>query len=465
LPLNELVKNSIERLHNPTYFLFMHYWLQIGDDEFMLRFPSAVFGSLAVAVALVLGYLAGGARAGVATGLLCGLAPQLVRYSQEARMYCLYVLFTTSALCGLLWLVRHPREAVESPVLRLDDMESERRQGLLRARYAWCALMVGSVCALYIHNTAVFFIASCWLVAGAVWIAVRGRRKAWARNWLLANVAIGLCWLPWVKFLLFQTRKFQDHFWAGPPDSEKIYKTLEDLYLLSHNSYFPGLIVAVAVLLGLWALRRQKLLAVSLVILSAATPLMIFTISQWRPFWLLRLMLWCTVPCFVLAAIGIASIRSRVLALLVASFVLYSGLQNLDSEYYGRRRKPRWRDALTYLSSEYKEGDIIYALGGREKKPLHYYTTRKTDPVEGLEVKHFPLQHPDRSMKKYRRVFLVYRKIKKEKLREIVDIMNERGRQARRKRYGRGVEIVVYRLRKSRKKSETLEAALKLRPI
>ncbi len=449
LPPAELVANSIDRLHIPTYFLFMHYWLQIGDDEFMLRLPSAVFGSLAVAIALGLGVVVGGLRVGVLTGLICGLAHQLVRYSQEARMYCLYICFTTAALCGLLWLVKHSEEAVRWPFGRQDDGESgEQRRRY--ARRAWGILVVGSVCALYTHNTGVLFVASCWLVAGAVWIAVRGQRKAWVRNWLLAQTAVGLCWLPWVGTLLGQARDFQENFWAGPPDWAKISKTLEDLYLLSHRSYFPGLLVMGGVLLGLWALRRQKLLAASLVILSAATPALVWTISQWRPFWLPRIMLWGTIPYFVLAAVGVASIRSRTLVVLLSAFILVSGVRVLDKEYYRRHFKPRWREAIAFLKEETKERDVIYVLGGREKKPLLYYTGRKTDPVEGLVVKHFPRKNPERSMKNKRRAFLIYRKIKKEKFAEIMAIMKERGRRVRRKRFGRGVEVLVYRLHRVR---------------
>ena len=46
LPVPALIQHAIRAPHNPSYFIVLHYWLGLGDDEYMLRFPSAVAGAL-----------------------------------------------------------------------------------------------------------------------------------------------------------------------------------------------------------------------------------------------------------------------------------------------------------------------------------------------------------------------------------------------------------------------------------
>ena len=82
-----LIQHAIRGHHNPTYFILLHYWLGFGDDEFMLRFPSALAGSLAAGACVCLGYVLYDVAAGFVAGLVLALSPQQIQYGQEARMY------------------------------------------------------------------------------------------------------------------------------------------------------------------------------------------------------------------------------------------------------------------------------------------------------------------------------------------------------------------------------------------
>jgi len=80
----------------------------IGDSEFALRLPAALFGSAAVAAAFFLvRHLKGDEPARWASGLLAVMPGQLY-YSQEARMYSLLTLLVILATYGILtrrWLI------------------------------------------------------------------------------------------------------------------------------------------------------------------------------------------------------------------------------------------------------------------------------------------------------------------------------------------------------------------------
>ena len=74
--------------NGPLFFLAMRPWLAVaGRSEFALRFPSALAGALAVPVIYLLVRRLGGTRPALIAALLTAVAPYLVWYGQEAKMY------------------------------------------------------------------------------------------------------------------------------------------------------------------------------------------------------------------------------------------------------------------------------------------------------------------------------------------------------------------------------------------
>jgi uncharacterized membrane protein len=82
----------LENVHGPLYTLILHSWAGVaGDGEWAMRFPSAVFGTLAVpSVAWLAGRWLGRSSAIPAAWLAAG-SPFLVWYSQEARNYAMLI--------------------------------------------------------------------------------------------------------------------------------------------------------------------------------------------------------------------------------------------------------------------------------------------------------------------------------------------------------------------------------------
>jgi hypothetical protein len=443
LPLDKLLKDTITRHHTPTYFLLMHYWLQLGDDEMMLRLPSAIFAILAAIASVVLGAVVGGLRVGAFSCMLFALAPQLLRYSQEARMYAMYFLFTTSGMCGLLWLVKHADAAALWPFGAPAGADGDETR---HARRAWLTFILSTIAVLYVHNTAVLFWAACWAVAGAMFLALPGRRKPFLRNWLLANAAVLLLWSPWVRILLVQAKEIDEHFWASFPTRGMILSTLQDLYLLGAGRPLPALLVAAAALVGVWSLRKQRLLLLALLMLSVAAPAMILVISLHRPIFLPRLMLWGSVPFFVLAACGIDALRPKLLIAVVAAAILASGASNLDRDYYTGTRKPRWEEAIRYLIAEQEGTGRTLMIGGREKKPLLYYAKRHTRPLPDLHADWVLPEGLDRWLAGQGHTWFISATERKGAS-KILRMMSTRGHLVRRKYFGHGLNVYEYRVR------------------
>ena len=110
-----LIRNRLAQGHFPTYFLLVKM-LGLGHaSDFMLRLPSALFGSAAAAVATLIALHIGGRIAALSCMLMMAFIPSLIFYGQEARPYTLMLLFLTVmtfAQIGLLtgrgradWLV------------------------------------------------------------------------------------------------------------------------------------------------------------------------------------------------------------------------------------------------------------------------------------------------------------------------------------------------------------------------
>jgi mannosyltransferase len=83
--------------HPPAYYALLHVFLTVGKSEFWLRLPSAIAGALTIPLLYVLGRDAGSyfsipwldRSTALLASLLLAVAPLLVWYAQEARMYAL----------------------------------------------------------------------------------------------------------------------------------------------------------------------------------------------------------------------------------------------------------------------------------------------------------------------------------------------------------------------------------------
>ncbi|HEX3839313.1 MAG TPA: glycosyltransferase family 39 protein [Acidimicrobiales bacterium] len=86
-------------VHPPLYFSVL--WVSVrwlGSGELAVRLPSIIAGSLVVPMLYVLGKEAYDRRTGVVAAAVGSVAPIMVWYSQEARMYALLMLFGVIAL-------------------------------------------------------------------------------------------------------------------------------------------------------------------------------------------------------------------------------------------------------------------------------------------------------------------------------------------------------------------------------
>lgn len=109
-PLPELLAMFRDPGQNgPLFFLTLRPWLAAtGHSEYALRFPAALAGTLAVPVGYaLLARLTASRPAALITAALLAVAPYLVWYGQEAKMYAALTVLVPAALLLTLQAARH----------------------------------------------------------------------------------------------------------------------------------------------------------------------------------------------------------------------------------------------------------------------------------------------------------------------------------------------------------------------
>jgi hypothetical protein len=167
-------------VHPPLHHLILWVLAHVaGTGELVMRAPSIAAGTALVPVLYALGRELYDERAGMLAAALGVFAPFLVWYSQEARMYGLFMLFASLAMLGQLRALRR------------------------NARRDWVLYGVSTALLLWTQYFAILFALTqqaVFLVA-ALRMHKAGRPvKPLARHWLTTSALIALALLPLASF-------------------------------------------------------------------------------------------------------------------------------------------------------------------------------------------------------------------------------------------------------------------------
>ena len=127
-----LIEWTAVDIHPPLYYIFLHFWLALGDGEVQVRLLSVVFGVCSVGVVYLMSRRLFSRWVALASAVLLAGSPLHVWYSQNTRMYTMLALL---ALLTSYFMVR----------ALLDHK-----------RWAWLAYLVCAIMALYTHYYAFF---------------------------------------------------------------------------------------------------------------------------------------------------------------------------------------------------------------------------------------------------------------------------------------------------------------------
>ena len=383
--LLELIADSLSHHHLPAYFVITSWLTPFGDDEGVMRLPSAVFGAAACWTLYRIGRKVGGPGEGrgigLAAGLLLALSPMQVQYGQEARSYALLTWMIAVALHGLVSLALEPRRAALP----------WRHKAALRRN--WAEYVFGTVAALNVLSVALFWVAAASLSALLIARGAGLDRRQFLRNWLLAHGVVAALSLPWfvAMYVLARGQMASGLDWVPALTPERLWSTLSVVYLHGISSLisfrlFPSgvpwfgpvvIVMAAAGVLALWRGRSGALAALALG--AGLLPASLAAISLVHPVWMPRYVLWSAVPFFGLVGAGVAVLPRR-LRIPAALAVGVLGAWNL-APYYDTETKPRWDLAAADLRADLRPGDLVLADDPAAIRMMNVYLKRTKDKL------------------------------------------------------------------------------------
>jgi 4-amino-4-deoxy-L-arabinose transferase-like glycosyltransferase len=390
----------------PLSFLITHLSLLLGEEAFVLRLPAALFATLTIPLVYALGkaLFAGQvlppgrcwtrpAQAGLLGALLLAVAPLLIRYGQELRMYAMWVFLSTLSLY-LFW------RAIRSG-----------------AGTWWIAFALVSVLALYTHLFGLLYLAVLALVG--LWLLARPttRDQYPFRAWhLMAALAASLlAYVPMVPFLLKGLGSGEGL--AGEPAPSWDLASYLSVVRLFGGGYDVGALVGAGLLLVavvVLAVRGRAVLLLATMWIALPASLIVvlpFGHELWVRYFLCALPVYLLLVAYGLLAVsewlgswlagraGVAGARAaklqRVAALLTAAIlvgVLLATSAASTSLYYAES-KQNWRDATRLLCSLAQPGERVYVRHLYYRTGVLYYARQETSnpcPLRADDVQVLP---------------------------------------------------------------------------
>jgi 4-amino-4-deoxy-L-arabinose transferase-like glycosyltransferase len=350
-------------VHPPLWYMID--WLMahtLGSSEWSLRLPSVVFGSIAVFLLWQIARRVGfDPRTAFVAGILAAIMPGTLYYSQEARMYALF-------LCAVMGAI----------LAALDE------------RWLWFALCC--LVAVYSQNLAVIYIAALGSVVLLVRLVplVRLPKRSTSvmlidlfravRGPFLALVVVVAIWLPWAPIVVERAATFNQSFWLQAPDIPGLITPFVQL-TMGQRAALPlllgGYVVSFALLIvGVvvsrqWLLQRNGLLV--LVVLFVPPAIMAIISWLWHSVYLFRAM----IPSAYLIALLWAYLLGhlpRPERRLAAIFLIPMLAAALLAEYRPSQTvRLALRDQLTTALSAWQPGDVVYYGSFRVTVLFGYY--------------------------------------------------------------------------------------------
>jgi uncharacterized membrane protein len=364
-------------VHPPLYFSVL--WATVrafGSGELAVRMPSVVAGTLVIPMLYLLGKEAYDRRTGITAAFAGVVAPIMVWYSQEARMYALLMLFAVVALWAQVRLVK--------------------RGGT----WLWALYALASAAMAWTQYFGLLQVGVQQMVfAGIAW--GRYRRHEEVRpllvGWLASAVVIGLALVPLVpfahqQFVVNQTggKGFGAPSQVGTAASLNdnhlgVYAAIANLVWAVwgyHSTAAMALLAALwplGMLLALALLGRQRQPVTSLLVAAVVVPgAAMFVLGLMKRNLFDIRYLSTTVPVlFVLLARGVTAVaRSRKVVLLGASILMATLVAGLvDQQFNGSNpRLYDFRGALGTVNAHARQGDHLEYVPDDLRQVISYYS-------------------------------------------------------------------------------------------
>lgn len=356
--------------NGPLFFLVLRPWLTTaGASEFALRFPSALAGTLAIPAVYVLALRLAGRKPAVLTTLFMALAPYLIWYGQEAKMYALLTVLIPVSL----WLT----------------VAAAQQGGWWR----WLSLYLVTTAAIYIH-----LLAALIIPVQVLWLLVMPSAGRPGQRFRSVGLYILALFLPYLPLAIWQADMLRIAFQTGHRfvplgDILLVLAAVFSLGVLPGQRFPEFFVFVVALTAGalLWAYQARRpgeghantpvRPVIMLLIWLFLPPLMVYGISLRMPIFTERYLIW-TMPAFLmLCALGIMALARtwRPLGLIVLGAMVAFSLSGAARQAR-QPIKSDFRSAAGFVLQHMQPGDLLVYQIPYIRYTFTYYSSGQGNP-------------------------------------------------------------------------------------
>lgn len=373
---------GLDATNAPLHYVLTRALLLIGDEPQLVRTLSVLAGTMIVGLTYHLSAHLLDRRVATLAALLTAIAPLHVAYSRVGRAHMSMSLLVLLSLCFFARILFSKA----------------------KARH-WIGLVVVTTAAFWTFHT-VFLIAlfeNAWILI--LWLQRRLSRQVLVR-WIISQGVLGLLVLPiaLTALLMASSNKIG---WLTRPGLESVIRSII-LFGTGDPSYGPSSVTP-ARILSLMTIASLALLGgcvffqrgyhrrldsegerILFLLGALAVPwVSAFLISQVRPIYKERYLLFLMPPLFILFAWILTRARAtRISMLALGALLCVTGLAL--SVYYTEPFTEQWREAVDYVRSEIAPDDVIIISPGFYGIPFSYYFSEtfpdNVDAFEGAQA-------------------------------------------------------------------------------
>ena len=374
--ISDVLLGASHHLAPPLDYLILHMFLHFGNSDFIVRFPSVIFGILSIPLIYKIGKLLFGVKEGLIGAFLLSIAPMHIWYSQETRMYSLFVFLS---LLSLLFFIKAINE---------------------NTVMTWLGFIISTTLNMYTHYFAFFAILIYVLFLVVLVFKNRfftdkdmfsrhvGKTKLF--HFSLSISAIILLYASQISIFLRQTSGLNGILSYGLPPTLYFFEMI--LYKMGPWN-IPGLVAYLGLFVyGLWHIfKTEHRDQITLLALWTIVPIILsFVLTYTRGPMTTERNLIFVLPIFLLLiSKGITSIgysinqrlqsifRSRfnkdAIVVLLVMLILIISLNNATIDNLYNFQNKGDKDTGAYLTTHVKNDELIVAFGHTVSDIDYYY--------------------------------------------------------------------------------------------
>lgn len=329
----------------PLYYVLLHYWMCIGENEFILRLLSLIFGVVAIFIIYLLGKNLFNEETGLLSAFLLSVSPFHIYYSQEAKGY---ALLAAVALFSIYFFVK---------VLKTGNFS------------AWVFFVIFTALSLYTHYFALFT-----LFAENIFFILWKEKRYLLKRWLAVQAVIFFIFLPWLYTFLFKHLSQVFNFTAGwlpKGDWKSVFVTFKNFTVGYHAAkqafLFPAGLFFLFFTIGSISIRKTRREQVLLLLLTFIPVITVLILSQRFNIYNDRYLILASLSYYILVACGIAYFKKIKTVLCIGIIILlFPAFKNLYSNIIPDKKlsskispKEEYRPAANFVKENIQSGDVI----------------------------------------------------------------------------------------------------------